>query len=496
LDRWILTSSDFLQPYLRWTLPEFVVLVGPYAGGKSALAQMLAADFADVAGRDLGATASICAWEDADWRVRRNLERFAETREELYPTKGPEHRIVDLLHRVRHITRRPGELRSIEWYLERAELQVKRYNTRFFVFDPWNEADHIKERNDSETEYVNKMLRDLREFTAVHKVIMAVVTHVSGKSFTDEGKLKPFRVANAHGSSHFGKKCDRGFCVARTRALAGGQDRMIIRFDKAKDEESMGEIGDIAVAFDRERMDLTYDSAATIELRGSDGWALMTVFANHWQRYAALGWASFVLAKGDKVPAIAGAGGFKSATSDPTILASWAVAHPDANIGIATGRRSGIIVIDKDPRNGSHQTEARLAKQGKTFPETVEAESCQGGRHLYYGYDSRITRGGTGRLGPGLDIKTDGGYVVAPPSFVSKRVEKPGRYRWLRPPRGAALPKLPHWVFEALRPKPALPPQFNVKGQGDIVNQSNARWQRLDFNRAGTHEGTRLISSS
>jgi hypothetical protein len=266
------TGWDFLQPYLRWTLPEFVVLVGPYAGGKSALAQMLAADFADVAGRDLGATASICAWEDADWRVRRNLERFAVTREERAPAKGPEHRIADLLRRVRHITRRPGELRSIEWYLERAELQVKRYNTRFFVFDPWNEADHIKERNDTETEYVNKMLRDLREFTAVHKVVMAVVTHVSGKSFTDEGKLKPFRVANAHGSSHFGKKCDRGICVARTRALAAGQDRMIIRFDKAKDEESMGEIGDIVVAFDRERMDLTYDGGATIELRRSDGW--------------------------------------------------------------------------------------------------------------------------------------------------------------------------------------------------------------------------------
>jgi hypothetical protein len=269
-----LTGWDFLKPYVRWTLPEFVVFVGPYAGGKSALAQLLAADFADVAGRELGATASICAWEDADWRVRRNLERFATTREELNPTKGPEHRIVDLLRRVRHITRKPGELRTIDWYLERAELQVKRYNTRFFVFDPWNEHDQLKERNDNETEYVNKMLREMREFTAVHRVIMCVVTHVSSKSFTDEGKVKPFRLANAHGSSHFGKKSDRGLCVARTRALAAGENRMIIRFDKAKDEESMGDIGDIAVAFDRDRMDLAYDSSATMELCNMEGWGL------------------------------------------------------------------------------------------------------------------------------------------------------------------------------------------------------------------------------
>jgi hypothetical protein len=132
----------------------------------------------------------------------------------------------------------------------------------------------VKDYKDTETEYINKILRELREFTAVHKVIMCVVTHVSSKSFTDEGKVKPFRVANAHGSSHFGKKCDRGFCVARTRALAAGENRMIIRFDKAKDEESMGDIGDIAVAFDRDRIDLAYDSSATMELRNMEGWGL------------------------------------------------------------------------------------------------------------------------------------------------------------------------------------------------------------------------------
>jgi hypothetical protein len=197
----------------------------------------------------------------------------------------------------------------------------------------------------------------------------------------------------------------------------------------------------------------------------------MAVFADHWQRYATLGWASFVLATDDKVPAIAGAGGFKSATTDPAVLAAWALTHPDANIGIATGRRSGIIVIDKDPRNGSHQTEARLATQGKTLPETVEAESCQGGRHLYYGYDTRIASGGTGRLGPGLDLKTDGGYVVAPPSVVKKRVDKPGAYRWIRPPRGNVLPKLPRWIIDALRPqpdRPARPARFDLKNEGDI----------------------------
>lgn len=180
----------------------------------------------------------------------------------------------------------------------------------------------------------------------------------------------------------------------------------------------------------------------------------MAIFADSWRKYTALGWAQFVLARHDKVPAIAGAGGFKSATTDSAALAAWALDFPHANIGIATGRVSGIIVIDKDPRNGSEETIARLAKQGKRLPDTVESETCQGGRHLYFTYDPRVASGGCNKLGPGLDVRTDGGYVVAPPSYVTKRIEKPGAYRWIRPPRGNALPALPGWVFEALMPKP------------------------------------------
>ena len=213
--------------------------------------------------------ASICAWEDAGWRVRRNIERFAVSREGLIPMKGPTHRTNDLLQRVFRITCQPGGIRSIDWYLDRCEMLVHRENCRFFVFDPWNQHDEIRDKHDTETQYVNKMLRQLCEFVAVHKVIMIVVTHISAKSYDDEGGIRPFRIAQAHGSSHFGKMCDRGVCVARTRTLSGsnGEDRMIVRFDKAKDEESMGGLDNIALKFDREAMDIKLDEKCTEQIR-------------------------------------------------------------------------------------------------------------------------------------------------------------------------------------------------------------------------------------
>jgi hypothetical protein len=272
------TAWTFLEPYVRWNGDdgEFGVFAGPYAGGKSALAQMFACDWADVVGRQIGATASICAWEDAGWRVRRNIERFAVSREDMRPLKGSAMRAKDLLDRVWRITCAPGigEGRTIEWYLRRCELLLRRQNCRFFVFDPWNQHDETRTQYQTETQYVNVMLRELCAFAHSNKVIMIVVTHISAKSYDEEGGIRPFRIAQAHGSSHFGKMCDRGICVARTRMLQttarlleGERDRMIIRFDKAKDEESMGKIDTIAVRYDRNAMEIKPDDAATEEIR-------------------------------------------------------------------------------------------------------------------------------------------------------------------------------------------------------------------------------------
>ena len=108
-------------------------------------------------------------------------------------------------------------------------------------------------------------------------------------------------------------------------------------------------------------------------------------------------------------------------------------------------------MIDLDPRSGSDATLRKLADAGKRLPTTVTAVTPRGGNHLYYAYDPRVTISKANALGPGIDIKTDGGYIVLPPSWWSEI----GRaYRWLTPPRGNCLPPLPRWVIEALKPAP------------------------------------------
>jgi hypothetical protein len=263
----------FLQDFIRYRKAELVVVLGPYSGGKSQVAQMLACDFADKAGREQGATAAICAWEDEDWVVQENIKRFARSREEQDPMKGSDARVWDLLGRVHKIWRPSTLQRDFEWFKKRAYELLMRENCRFFIFDPWNLADHVFRDREAETMYVDRMLKELGAFVEQHQVIIVIVHHVGSKSFDDQGDVKKFTLASAHGSSNFGKQCHRGICVARsTKISADGQDRMILMFNKSKVERYMGRRGILALRFEPEEMDFTLDTHATRQIK--DKWGV------------------------------------------------------------------------------------------------------------------------------------------------------------------------------------------------------------------------------
>jgi hypothetical protein len=198
------------------------------------------------------------------------------------------------------------------------------------------------------------------------------------------------------------------------------------------------------------------------------------IFRDNAAKYGELGWEIFPLTVGDKV-SMCGTNGLRDASSDRGQHEVWSLRYPDANIAIRCGGISNVVVIDFDPRNGSHETVAKLAREGKTFPDTCpEASTPRGGRHLYCAYDERVRVSKAGALGPGIDIKTDGGYIVLPPSWWAKQG---AGYRWLVPPRGSRLPPLPRWVIQAVQPKPQ--PKRLPSTPLDVGNLSGDRRQAV-----------------
>ena len=101
----------------------------------------------------------------------------------------------------------------------------------------------------------------------------------------------------------------------------------------------------------------------------------------------------------------------KAATTSPRGIKDWK--WETANIGIATGKASGVVVIDVDPRAGGYVELSKLIARLGKLPKGPTAFTGGRGLHLYFKYPGHKLRG---KAAEGIDVKSDGGYVVAPPS--------------------------------------------------------------------------------
>jgi bifunctional DNA primase/polymerase-like protein/primase-like protein len=136
-------------------------------------------------------------------------------------------------------------------------------------------------------------------------------------------------------------------------------------------------------------------------------------------------------------------------TKDQAFTNSWWTKWPTANIAIATGKPSGIFVLDVDPDKGGEVELQKLEKEHGELPPTVEVITGRGGRHLYFlrptFEGAPVIRNSESKVGDGLNIRGEGGYVVAPPS-----VHENGRtYAW-SVDTATAFAEAPLWLLEVI----------------------------------------------
>lgn len=179
--------------------------------------------------------------------------------------------------------------------------------------------------------------------------------------------------------------------------------------------------------------------------------------------YASRGWAVFPLKPQAKEPLTEH--GFKDATTDEATIRRWWARWPDANIAVVTGRVSGIVVLDVDPRHGGDESLRDLEARYGPLAETVTALTGGGGAHYYFAAPEGMTVR-TRKLAPGLDLKGDGGYVVAPPSIHPSG--QPYTWEVGRSPDDLGLAPLPGWLLEEAQPR-AAPPAYEKLLAGERV---------------------------
>lgn len=168
------------------------------------------------------------------------------------------------------------------------------------------------------------------------------------------------------------------------------------------------------------------------------------------------GWAVFPVSQNTKKPLTPH--GCKDAKKAIGPIQAWWTKWPEASIGIATGSISNLVVIDEDVDedrglNGI-QSVREWEKINGELPETAMAITGRGGSHMYYYYTGTDIKNRAGIL-EGVDVRGEGGYVIAPPSIHPNGTE----YQWEYNPDEIPVAELDDRVLKFL--------QIGTKGQQD-----------------------------
>ncbi len=183
--------------------------------------------------------------------------------------------------------------------------------------------------------------------------------------------------------------------------------------------------------------------------------------------------------------------GLKDASASEAVLnVWWGQQWARANVGIVTGGRSGLVVLDIDTRHGGAESLSVLQERYGALPETLRVATGGGGEHWYYqhpGGDVLLRNvAGLDDLS-GLDIRGDGGYVVAPPSWHKSGA----KYEWVD--EATPVAPLPDWLLELLQK-----PRADYDVRGPRLAPDHAEWAAndtgqywLDKALAQAYEGNR-----
>ena len=142
--------------------------------------------------------------------------------------------------------------------------------------------------------------------------------------------------------------------------------------------------------------------------------------------------------------------GFYDATGDREIITKWWTTWPRALIGMPTGLKSGYVVLDIDVKDPEANGFDSLEDLGLSIlPDTPMAHTASSGLHVYFDPGGRELKNSIGLIGPGLDVRGDGGYVIVPspgsgyvwdPQWSFDTVKPVAAPQWLWPPQPSLPP--------------------------------------------------------
>lgn len=133
---------------------------------------------------------------------------------------------------------------TLDWMMERLEQAVVQHDCQIAVIDPWNEMDHCRERDETETEYVGRAIKRFKRFAKAFHVHLVIVAHPTKMRPDDNGKIRCPTMYDINGSAHWNNKADVGVIVHREN-----DDETVIKIAKSRYHQQIGRPGSVLARF-------------------------------------------------------------------------------------------------------------------------------------------------------------------------------------------------------------------------------------------------------
>ena len=190
--------------------------------------------------------------------------------------------------------------------------------------------------------------------------------------------------------------------------------------------------------------------------------------------------------------------GFKDATTDAEQIKAWWTRWPTAMIGMPTGNVTDLHVVDVDVHQ--HDGFITLKKLSINIEGLPRVVTPSGGNHFYHRLGGRSVKNTVGRLGPGIDTRASGGYIILPPSRPDPA--KPS-YAFINDVDLLAAPMIPEELLKLLRDSWKRTPQQELEVEcsrvaaapegcrNDVLNRAAFRVAKLVGTGGLTEAGVR-----
>lgn len=209
-----------LDDYFALTLGTFSVISGWAGHGKTSLLMRMLANL-----MERGVNIALGSFETLprpilERRMRACLYRCGEFGPKVETPGSADELMANRLSIIAHTARDEDTELDLEYIIELAKVAVLRDGVRLLVIDPWNEIEHKRGRDETETEYTGRAIRSLKRFAVNYECAVWLVAHPR-KPHSD-GSPKPPSLYDLAGSAHFANKADYGLIIHRDD-MAGTQ---------------------------------------------------------------------------------------------------------------------------------------------------------------------------------------------------------------------------------------------------------------------------------